>query len=874
MLFSQRIKPGSPAEGFFRTMGNENPWKPPDFSRPDSGKSGEIKAIFSHLFSRQGNEDLADRISRYWISALEAVWAEKAEGIKQKDMAYDAGDPLSRIQQKTVLISYADSVQSKGEATLATLEKFLAAHFPAIRGLHLLPACDISDSRFNDGGFSQITRNNIHAPYGTNKQFESMMEKFYSMADFVLNHVDMENPRFQQFLKGDDRAGECFFVFSEEEYRARLARGDFDQIFRPRPFPLFTLFRRHPGGIHGDQTHEEKVSAINQKFEEQGLAPIPFAVIDILSIFHKIINDQMLLDNDVAYIAGFREFLAARTDIHPDDLFVVSDTQETRHTPFIFSKDIQKTKDLLLRLLPAMGLNAGDAGLYAGIYQGCDTAIFGEPVRVLTTFSHVQVDLNTTTFEGLKFLIDDFSWYLKMDLNMLRLDAANFAFKKWGTSCFGLPEGGQLLKILYLSMDMVSPRIVPNLEVNAPLSSILKQMADKQAPPPMMYDFHLASMLPVVFNSADARPLLEIDKMVSRYDIAHDRIRFSLDESHDGKSVNGSGGADPLLTYEQRRHFIQVVRENNAYVKYKSAPKRQFPFSEFKKVCVEANLEPKGAARALFRDFTEDAQLLKLKASIHTPAHIARALGISTHQLEQNSALDFFVTKIIAGKEPYELCVSTRDALTKLDDPAVEVKRYLAFKTLSFALMGRHVKSIYFNDLMGLPNDTDRVRETGELRNIKRKKSIRQSLEQTLGNLSCVESWIAKNINNTIALVDSDPSFNPRGNQGRLVVDPCQSSVALVQNQYKNHNTLVVVNVANSTTQVDIRLSDYGLDSRKALLDHLTGKVIPIPSGNDTLSLAAGPFDRFWLKSGEIHIDQTLCVKADSEEKMQAMIKG
>ena len=86
-------------------------------------------------------------------------------------------------------------------------------------------------------------------------------------------------------------------------------------------------------------------------------------------------------------------------------------------------------------------------------------------------------------------------------------------FKKWGTSCFGLPEVRKLLKILYCSMDAVSPRNVPNLEVNAPLGDVFKQMADKQAPPPMMYDFHLASMLPVVFNIKDARPLLDSDQL-------------------------------------------------------------------------------------------------------------------------------------------------------------------------------------------------------------------------------------------------------------------------------------------------------------------------------------------------------------------------
>jgi len=362
--------------------------------------------------------------------------------------------------------------------------------------------------------------------------------------------------------------------------------------------------------------------------------------------------------------------------------------------------------------------------------------------------------------------------------------------------------------------------------------------------------------------------------MVSRYDIGRDSIRFSLDESHDGKSVTGSGGADPLLSYERRRDLIRVVRANNGYVKYKSTPKHQIPLAEFKKVCAEAGLDPAKTAGALFKAFSEDAPFLTLKASIHTPAHIARALNMEPRQLEQDSALDFFVTKMIDAREPYELCISTRDALTKLDDPANEVKRYLAFKTLSAALMGRHVKAIYFNDLMGLPNDVDLVEKTGELRNIKRKKSTMHALDQLLDDPSRPESWIAGYINNTIALVDSDPAFNPRSDTAQLVVDSGLPAVVRVQMTYKDHRTLVVVNTADSPAQIDIPLSDHGLNGRKSLFDHIKGEVIRISSGSDTLSLAAGPFDRFWLKPGEIHIDEGLRVSTDSEEKMQAALNG
>ena len=165
--------------------------------------------------------------------------------------------------------------------------------------------------------------------------------------------------------------------------------------------------------------------------------------------------------------------------VSPDRLFGISKTQETRHIPYVFEPSIRSPEDLLIILLPFLRIPVEKSRTYADIFFANDTDVFGESIRALTTFSHVQVDLNTSTFEGLKLLIDDFSWYLKMDLNMLRLDAANFAFKKWGTSCFGLPEVGKLMKILYLSMDAVSPRMVPNLEVNAPLSTILKQMAEQ-----------------------------------------------------------------------------------------------------------------------------------------------------------------------------------------------------------------------------------------------------------------------------------------------------------------------------------------------------------------------------------------------------------
>jgi len=853
-------------------MTTESFWQPPDFSRPDSGRLGQIKAIASEVYPADEYGDLAAKISPYWISELENSWAAKSKDIKAKDLKYNPEDPLSRIAQKTVLIAYADSVREDGEATLITLEKFLKSHFPAIRGLHILPPCEISEERFNDGGFSQIRRDRIHAPYGSNAQFEAMMAKFYSMTDLVLNHVDIEHPKFQQYLNGDDRAGECFFLFSEVQYQKRLARGDFKQIFRPRPFPLFTIFRRKPPGPFADQSHEQRTAALNQRFQEHGLEPLPVAVIDLLYVFNKIKNDQMLLAEDYKYITQFQDHLKNTTAFKLKDLFVVSETQETQHIPYIFKADIQNKSDILAAVLPNIGILAAKAADYAAIYESADRELFGELIRALTTFSHVQVDLNTATYDGLKLLIEDFSWYLKMDLNMLRLDAANYGFKKWGTSCFGLPEVQKMLKILYLSMDCVSPRNVPNLEVNTPLSAVLKQMADKQAPPPMMYDFHLASMLPVVFNTGDACPLFEIFKMIGQYDVPRESIRFSLDESHDGKSVSGSGGADPLVTYAQRRDLIGVVTKNGGQVKYKSSTRHQYPLAEFQKVCIESGLDSATAVKSLFQNASHEAGILRLQETIQSPADIAQALKIDPYSIESDAALEFFTAKILNGKEPYELCITTRDVLTKLDNPILEAKRYLAFKTLALALMGRNFKAVYFNDLMGLKNDYELVEKTGELRNIKRTKADRHTLEHLIGDPSRVEYWIAKHTNNTIALVDSDPSFSPRGNEAQIVVDSNQPSIAIVHNSYQNHHTLIVVNTAGEAEQVQIQLPAYGLQIRKDLVDNITGRIISGPFGKDKITLELRPFERLWLKNTQVEIARDLLVEVGSEEDMQTAL--
>lgn len=832
--------------------GKKERWKP-----LESAKLAEIKQVFVNTFPVAEYGSLAERIGDYWIDRFKRVWNEKSATVKEKDRQYTPSDPLSRIQQNTVVIAYADSVSKKGEKTLATLTAFLSKYFPAIQGLHMLPACVVVESRFNDGFFSQVVRNQIDKRFGTNRQFAAMMEKYYSMADFVLNHVDIDNPEFQDYLSGDDEAGQCFYVFSEKEYQARRADGDFTRIFRPRPFPLFTIFRRKPAiPKYSDFTHQAKIDEINNQFYLNHLNKLPGEIVSLLSIFNKIKNDQMLLAGDYQHLTDFRDYLHAKTSVDPNLIFDVSTTQETQQTPYTFSADIQYPA----QLLEAIGLVSDVCQRYARVYEKFDPVIFGEEIRTLTTFSHVQVDLNTSTYQGLKMLADDFAWYLSLDLNMLRLDAANYAFKKWKTSCFGLSEVKAIMKILYLSMDCVSPRIVANLEVNDTFSSILAQIADKNAPPPMMYDFHLPSLLPIVFNTQNAQVLKRIFDMIAGYDIPPQSIRFSLAESHDGKSVRGSLD---LLSLAERQGLVDTIRANGGEVKYKSVPDREYQMDEFKEVCKEAAIDFDLAKNALFKEADTDNAVLYLKDKLQNQADITKVLGIKEDGFRQNAPLKYFISKLLHGKEPYELCSSTRDSMTKLQSRDQEECRYLAFYTLAFALMGRNVKSIYFNDLLGLPNDVDRFEKSGELRDLKRTKSDVDDLKKCLSDPTTFEGKIFKDINNLIALVDCDAALNLRGHEADIA-PPSElahyESIAIIHNVCGDHHTLVVVNAGDKTESLAIDMQGYDLSHPQTVFENITGRPLSL-SSDGKLSLTMQPYQRLWLTKEKVEIPPSLLLR-------------
>ncbi|MDA3896744.1 MAG: hypothetical protein PF482_11435, partial [Desulfobacteraceae bacterium] len=167
------------------------------------------------------------------------------------------------------------------------------------------------------------------------------------------------------------------------------------------------------------------------------------------------------------------------------------------------------------------------------------------------------------------------------------------------------------------------------------------------------------------------------------------------------------------------------------------------------------------------------------------------------------------------------------------------------------ALMGRHVKSIYFNDLLGLANDYDRMNQTGELRDIKRTKSNYNLLKKTLSNPNSIHSAIAKGINNLIALVDTDPALDFRGNEAEIIPTG-NPAVACIHNHCGNDHTITLINTAGKIESISIDLSSKNLALPETLMDHFTQQIFNIK--DSMLTLALSPYQRLWMKEEKVEI--------------------
>lgn len=186
--------------------------------------------------------------------------------------------------------------------------------------------------------------------------------------------------------------------------------------------------------------------------------------------------------------------------------------------------------------------------------------------HVWTTFSDDQVDLDFTNPEVLFEFIDIFLFYYSHGIQVIRLDAIAYLWKRIGTKSIHLEETHQVVKLFREIVECVDKNITLITETNVPFEENISYFGE-QDEAHMIYQFSLPPLLLHAILTENARYLtrwaLELP------DLPEHCTYFNFTASHDGIGVRPLEGLVPDDDFD---YLIQSTKERGGFVSYKKNP--------------------------------------------------------------------------------------------------------------------------------------------------------------------------------------------------------------------------------------------------------------------------------------------------------------
>jgi len=179
------------------------------------------------------------------------------------------------------------------------------------------------------------------------------------------------------------------------------------------------------------------------------------------------------------------------------------------------------------------------------------TLATGETKQLWTTFTSQQVDIDVTHPLGKAYLESILQRFREGGVKMIRLDAAGYAIKKAGTSCFMLPE-------TYEFIGKLSERArALGMEVLVEIHSYYREQIQIAKRVDRVYDFALPPLVLHALYQADAAPL-------KAWLAISPRNAVTVLDTHDGIGVIDVGadaatGRAGLLKPEQIDQLVETM---------------------------------------------------------------------------------------------------------------------------------------------------------------------------------------------------------------------------------------------------------------------------------------------------------------------------
>ncbi|RLB02265.1 MAG: hypothetical protein DRG59_12970, partial [Deltaproteobacteria bacterium] len=652
-------------------------------------------------------------------------------------------------------------------------------------------------------------------------------------------HLDIDSDALEAYRKGTN-SGDAFIIISPKEYSNAKSDGSLYKTFRPRPFPLYTGMRKYP-------VYTKNMNTI---FEDNGLPSLDNRIVEFLSIYFKVENDQGLSSADKRIFTGFLSWLKDN-GIEEDILFENSQIQANQK--ILKDDNFENMGDFL----KVIGLDPH----YKDIFTSNDDVVYGEKFFIYTTFSESQADINPCSQDGFKMIIDDLYHLLSSgQLAMMRMDAIKYLWKEKGKKNFDMEEGNRFITFIRKLMALSSPSVLPLDEVNSP-DPVVYKMEEEGG---FAYLFGPVNSTITAFNEETLQPLKSYYELYKQK-VPDNFVPFVMLSTHDGRSVQGLGvhRMDGHVSIKQFYNLKNTIEKQGGQAKFRTVPIGEISADTFDKVINESGLiNFKGELLEIFTPesvalgnaYVLNKDMLNRDNLINK---ISRKSGLNPENLISIPAIDFFLNWIIDGKTIYELCATTRSSL-KLElsdsgsiDPNLEASR-LALAQGYVLTIGQSVPAIYFNDLLGVKNDLRGMEISGKPRDLNRHKNYLPEINLSHPADPFQKAYLPL-INKLLELRTTDNAFYPGSNDFEFLT--LTDQVFLNHPYYNGDHSLIIGNISSSTISCQLLPATLSgmyeewllLKKEEKLTDKLTGRVFSMDE-NGGVNLELPSYGMVWLK--------------------------
>lgn len=186
-------------------------------------------------------------------------------------------------------------------------------------------------------------------------------------------------------------------------------------------------------------------------------------------------------------------------------------------------------------------------------------------IRVWTTFSEDQVDLNYRNPRVLIDILKILLSFVEHGAKFIRLDAIAYIWKEPGASCIHLEKAHQIVQLFRSAFDCVAPQVKIITETNVPHEENISYFGDGTNEAQLVYNFSLPPLVLHAFYTQSAKTLTRWAKTLKTP--SAETHFFNFLASHDGIGVTPAKG---LIADEAIEEMCERVEKLGGFVSYKN----------------------------------------------------------------------------------------------------------------------------------------------------------------------------------------------------------------------------------------------------------------------------------------------------------------